>query len=471
MFKYLFFDDVLLNGRENVTRSYGIAELEEIYYDGILSTTIPSSFIVKTDDGRYAMIYQGFTKDNKIFASIAMSDDGVHFTPFNTENLIDIDDRKAPNELMDLTGCEIAYLLRDDINDSDERYKMLIARADSPNWRMIDEIYTSPDLIHWTLLEGAHWNGGAEPPVGVFYNKVKECFTIMTRPYWGMRMVGYVETKDWRTFTPYSICLRSDSLDGPLEEFYGMGAFEYDGWYIGFPFMYGSMPSGTASKFEGGKVRPQIAYSKDGNHWQRSLRTPFIDGTRADIIEKTGHEICMLWPNNITVSEDGSINLFAAACRFEHGSGFRKPDGGTIHRYKLRKDGFIMLKPEDLTMPALIATRENIWHGGELHVNIKCKNATVAVYESKGADNPEGHSFVIDGYGHEDCIAFSGDSSDWIVKFKDGKDLNSLKGKTLVFEIKFTDGELYSLHGDFTPTLNIPGVRYRTHGIMPDFLI
>jgi hypothetical protein len=45
-----------------------------------------------------------------------------------------------------------------------------------------------------------------------------------------------------------------------------------------------------------------------------------------------------------------------------------------------------------------------------------------------------------EGYGHEDYIAFSGDSTDWVPRYKIGRRISDLVGKTLVFEIKFENG-------------------------------
>ena len=100
------------------------------------------------------------------------------------------------------------------------------------------------------------------------------------------------------------------------------------------------------------------------------------------------------------------------------------------------------------------------------------KNATVALYDScetedTGGNNALGISHPLESYGHEDCIPFSGDSIDWEVKFKNGNTLDSLKNKTLIFEVKFTDGTLYSISGDYTDVFNTQAARFRKFGILP----
>ena len=73
----------------------------------------------------------------------------------------------------------------------------------------------------------------------------------------------------------------------------------------------------------------------------------------------------------------------------------------------------------------------------------------------------------IAGFTHDDCIPFSGDSTEWVPQFKNGRKIDELSGKTLVFEICFTDGKIYSISGNCTDLFNTEGARYRKFGILP----
>ena len=125
-----------------------------------------------------------------------------------------------------------------------------------------------------------------------------------------------------------------------------------------------------------------------------------------------------------------------------------------------------------IVKPSAVATREKVWHEGEVHLNIKAKNATVAVYVSDESEmvagNALGSARPIDGYGHEDCISFSGDSVDWVPQYKSGKKIEELRGKTVVFEVKFEDGEIFSLSGNYTDVYNTQAARYRRFGVLPE---
>ena len=154
----------------------------------------------------------------------------------------------------------------------------------------------------------------------------------------------------------------------------------------------------------------------------------------------------------------------------EHGPAFDGSGTGKILVYKLRRDGFVYLQTKEKEKPAVVISREKLWNGGELHLNLQAKRATVAVYTSsdpKKQGNPLGFARPMEGFTHEDCIAFEGDSKDWIPVFKSGKKLADLKGETLVIEVKFEDGKLYSLSGDYQDVFNTVGERYRLLGIEP----
>lgn len=62
---------------------------------------------------------------------------------------------------------------------------------------------------------------------------------------------------------------------------YGMPSFEYKDYYVGLPLMYRGFEGVNNTKFQGGTMESELAYSFDGHHWQRGIRTPFITGLDA----------------------------------------------------------------------------------------------------------------------------------------------------------------------------------------------
>lgn len=468
LYKNLFFDDQRLFVRDNAVRDYGEPELIEIYNDGVSAPCVESPYVFATDDGKYRMLYQGKISDIEGYSLfIAVSDDGIHFKPEDISEKRELSGALAPHQVMALPDNEIAYIIEDKINDPHERYKLLKTTLDSENIYISDTVMVSDDLIHWKELTDICWHErGTEPCTGVFYNEYRKCFTIITRPVWGDRQVGYVETKDWRTFTDFRLCMQCDSLDAPLEEIYGMPAFSYDGWKIGFTYIYGALENLHGAKFIGGTVKTQLSYSWDGMHWQRSLRTPFLAGDMKTVTERAGVSYNLVWPAYI-IRRDGEIFIYAAAATAEHGTAFDGKTRADILVFRLREDGFIRMENGDKTKPAVIATRENAWNGGEVHINIAAEKATVAIYRSEKDAYVGGWSEMLPEYSHENCIPFSGDSTDWIPQFKNGKKLDDLKGQTICIEVKFENGKLYSVSGDCVPLMNTEAAIFRKSGKLP----
>lgn len=464
MKKQFFFDDQMLFVRENVTRCYGKPEIVATYNDGICSTDFITGNVFQLDDGRYRMIYWGHSdkfSGNKAF--VAISDDGINFKPEN----ICLPGKQFPHEIMNVD--EIGTIYEDKhCSDPSERYKMLYIDPDYDALYIGDAVRVSSDLINWKRKEGSAWGEGTEPLCSVFYNEQRGVHTVLHRPFWGIRAVGYRETSDWINYSEFRPCLYVDSIDEPLAEIYGVStSFFYDGVYVAVPLLYRGIKSELNTKYWNGLIDSQLAYSYDGIYWRRSLREPFITGI------DMSPNYPMIWVSGAVTTDDGDVLIYASASEKEHGPAFKAPSGGVIFVYKLRRDGFICLKTDKKDEVSTVATREKVWHGGELHVNLSSEKATVAVHitkedeETTGGTNVLSFSNPLPGYGHDDCVPFSGDSVDWIPTWKNGKKLDDLKGNTLIFELKFNNGQVFSFGGEYTDVFNTEAARYRKFGILP----
>lgn len=456
--KQLFFDDSLLYGRDHVKRGYGKLERIAEYNDGVCSTDFCTGSVFRLENGAYRMLYFGQSaefEDKKLFSAI--SEDGVNFSPEAVEL---VGEHAYAHEIMHLSkGGEVAFIYEDE--GSADRYKMLMSEFQPDTFTVKDVLYTSKDLLHWELAEHVSWGDGTEPLVSVYYNRHKANHTVIQRPFWGCRTVGCKTTSDWKSFTEYRHVLGVDSCDEALAELYGMYAFEYDGMYIGAAHIYNGLHSEYNAKYLNGNIECELAYSYDGEYWRRSLREPFLSG---------GEECPLVWLSAM-VRRENDLLFYGSASERIHGPAFSEPGRGRLFVYRLRQDGFIALESEDAVTPSRVITREKLWKGGELHLNVCAANVTVGVYETFEAPgaptNSLGSAEPIDGYRAEDCIPFSGDCIDFIPQYKNGRTLSQLAGKTLVFEINYTNGALYSLSGDYIDLYNTEGVRYRKLGVLP----
>lgn len=470
MKKLLFFDDNKLFGIENTVRRYGNVKQIANYNDGICSTDFCTGRVFKLDDGRYRMLYFGHSADfdgKKLFC--AESNDGINFKPERLFDIAQHPEKCAPHEVMSLSARqEIAFIYEDEhCHNPSERYKLLLSSLSIERLAVESFICTSPDLINWKTEKYGYRSDGPEPLLSIFYNKEKKHHTFIERPSWGIRSVGFRNTKDFVEFSEFKPCLNVDSSDERLAEIYGMFAFEYDGMYIGLPHIYRGLKSELNAKYKNGIIDTQLAYSADGEYWQRSLREPFISG----VCGKTDKEYKLMWCFDMQKRED-SIYFYASASEREHGPAFHEPGKGSIIVYVMRKDGFVSLCTLDKTAPSVVSTRECAWFSGEPSFNLKAKKATVAVYISDESEFVSGNTLGVarplEGFSHDDCIPFEGDSTSWTPKFKSGRCVEELSGKTIILEVRFCDGELYSICGDFTLLYNTEAAKYRKFGALPE---
>ena len=460
MYKHLFFDDQRLYVRKGLRREYGVPEFVGTYVDPNLTSPYGWCFAMRGPDGKIRLLYNGFLNSDPQFHGfgIAVSDDGIHFSPQETGLAFEGDPRPLPNRILpsNANGSEIAALLECPDAPADERYKILFADIRSQT-HIDDDVYVSPDLVLWKRLEGSCWNRqGTEPITGAFYNPRTRKFVILSRLDWGQRRVGITETADWKSFPPVDLCLQCDSLDEPLAEIYGMPAIEYDGWFVGFPLVYSGFEQEICNKFSSGMMRVQLAYSLNGCHWQRSLRTPFIGGETVP-----DGPWPMTFLSSVLRDADGSLLLYVCASHRQHGTPPAEMIGNAaVKILRLREDGFIKLVTEP-GAEGTLALRDTCWQGGPLRINLEAEHATCAIYKYKvGADREVLLS-------HEDCIPFTGDSVRWVPQWRNGSP-DELAGKLINIEVRLRGGALYSIAYDGFPLMNIQARRYEQSGILPE---
>ncbi|MBQ7176420.1 MAG: hypothetical protein IJS08_03310 [Victivallales bacterium] len=461
MFKHLFFDDTRLLKRENLARDYGKPVSCGTFIDPRVSCGYAWAFATRGPDGRFYLLYHGYLDgQKKIVPALAVSDDGVSFKAAEIPEDALPKQPALPNQL-DIplpNNSEIATLFDDPTAPKSERYKILLSdHTDLYPKRFIDDyVLSSPDLFHWTRMADSCWNTrGTEPVTGCFHNPIYKTNVVLTRPDWGQRRFAITETVDWHRYSPMELCMQADSEDLPLAEIYGMTALELDGWFIGFPLIYTGFPQSFEHKFRGGTMGVQLAYSLNGRHWQRSLRKYFL-GPELDVGDGLWQ---MTFPTSYLKQEDGSWLIYTGSSHAPHGSTPEEILGMTAVRIlRLRKDGFICLKTEKADEPSLLALREAVWNGGDLTINLVAENATCAIY-----DTTDGVPTMV--RSHEDCIPFSGDSTNWTPQWKNGN-LDDFKKKTLIVEIAMTNGKLFSIEYDAIPLMTLEGIRYRELGIL-----
>ena len=455
----LFFDDQRLTERWNLGRKIGhpILQEESVYLDPATDSVNLCwgyPFVYKGID-RWLLFYQGWpTQGGTLPAPIpllAESTDGLRWKPMDLRHIPLGEDRILPNQVLPfhLDGATIleSQFFFDEKAAPEERFKALTLYKIS-ELRFSSPIFVSPDGLHWKRKEQAFWHEGTDAPdypVCIYWNPVRESYTLCARPMHCDRRISVSETKDWLHFSKPELVFQPDALDPPLSDFYGMPVLPYKDYFVGLLEVYCAPPylsyQGISAgaipthKFLGGHVESQLAYSLNGWHFQRGLRENFIvQGAPGDVDFGCVYPCCMV------DTEDGLL-IYAAVSKREHG---HAPNScGAIAAYRLRPDGFVSLCSKNgygsLKTKALYLGEDG------LTFNVRCPNGSFRI----GALTPEGAQ--IPGYSLTECAAFQGDSLKMEPVWQSGKSLRQLAGQAVVLEIELLEAELFSYTGKFIP--------------------
>ena len=456
----LFFDDQPLDRMDNVARRVGHPELipEPVYIDPDVNTHFGFPTVFQDEaSGKWRVIHDGrnFREPNPWL--MAESDDGIHWSPRDTTNELDLPDRKHAHQILPILrdGRPNSYVnLR---AEPAERIKSLVGTTDP-------YMLVSPDGLHWTRKE-AKWHNMSppDPPTCVFWNDVRQSYVLATRPEGGDRRICVVETKDWVTYSTPELALQCDAMDAPLTQIYGMPVIPYEGIYIGLVWLFHCIPE-PPNKYLGGHMDVQLAYSLNGWHFQRGLRDPFIpNGPPGDPDSGTVYPSCMI------PKEDGSLWFYASACTLEHGN-VPKGDTGSIIAYSLRRDGFVYL--ESTGGNGTIGTRLLYWRGGEAQLNVQGQGGEVRVQVTdpgrRVGPGPSPRVTPLEGYSFVNCEPFSGDDAAWTPRWKNGKTLADLSGKAVRLEVQLNSARLYAIRGDFVQMSSGQSGAFSQDNVIPE---
>ena len=219
-------------------------------------------------DRRFKLWYMGGYQQN---CALAVSSDGVRwerpsFDVVPGTNIVHTQRRDSNTVWLDLDAREPA-----------ERYKMAAFTLDGRRLRLS----TSPDGIHWRARDGGGPSGDRST---CFYNPFRDVwvFSLRAEHAAGLnRYRRYIESRDfataqWRDGDPvmWTGADRHDAARPDLHitpELYNLDAVAYESVLLGlFTMFRGERPE---------REKPNdvcLGFSRDGFHWDRTWREPFI---------------------------------------------------------------------------------------------------------------------------------------------------------------------------------------------------
>lgn len=345
-----------------------------------------------------------------------------------------------------------------------ERFKMFLYFRNNPSkdsykFNQKDTIdaaghlYVSGDGINWNHL-------GLSSPCGdnttFFYNPFKKRFVFSIRESWPYRARAYHENEDflkaaqWDEGSPLKWA-RADCLDlpdptiGDTPQLYDLNATAYESLLLGaFAIFYGPQNPICAKTGSPKIIDIQLAFSRDGFHWDRNNRTPFIESSRENGTWNYGYlhasgGICLIVRDELWFYFSAFSGKGSTLTKGETGD-FRQDNsmysGGSTGLAILRRDGFASMDAGQ--EEKVIITKPILFEGHDLYVNV---------------DNPKGelkieildiNGKIIPPYTIENCRLINTNQTKLKVLWSNGENLSRLSGLPVKFRFKMKSGKLYS---------------------------
>ncbi len=306
----------------------------------------------------------------------------------------------------------------------------------------------SDDGIHWTdQPENPILRGRSDTFNNMVYNPDRDVFMMYRRSTVNaheIRRIAYTESKDLIAWSQPVTILDPDELDAPF--LYSMAVVPYQGIYLGFLQMFYAANAGykTGPRYykdgrceKEGHLDIQLAWSRDGMHWDRHPQRPIFlangpHGTYdwgmisvAQGIFERGDRLHFYY--------NGSTNLHKP-----YHSG--PPGTGSLLLATLRRDGFVSL---DTPGVGYVLTKPLLNPEGKLHLNCKTNpGGSVRVAVRRGDGERDGdwiHGFMFD-----DADPFSGDTVDTVYSWQGKPDVSQSKGQAIRLHFWLERAELYS---------------------------
>lgn len=390
-------------------------------------------------DKRFKMWYHAGWFDGTAYAT---STDGIHWTRPALDVVPGTNRVVAPRD--DFRRDGVSVWLDHDAARPDERFKMFLY-ARSRTYPAGGRLLTSPDGIHWTerTLTG---------PVGdnttFFYNPFRKKWVMSIRTSRNQRQRDYRESSEflnasdgrWGPDQPVYWC-GADDRDRPDPEIkvptqlYKLDAVGYESLMLGLVNVHYGPSNEVCAKGKYPKLTElELAFSRDGFHWDRTCRETFIGASRLP-----GD-----WQRGYIHSVGGCCLIVGDRLYIYYGafSGVSPKSGGGIYAGAstglafLRRDGFASMNAG--RTPGTLTTRPVLFSGKHLFVNLDAPVGTLRVEVLDEAGRP------IEPFTLDNCEPVAGNRTRLPVRWRQAEDLSTLAGRTVRFRFTLENGKLYA---------------------------
>ena len=460
------FDDYWIDFKKNVLRRWYRPEKRSEYVDlnlnggGCYQTAMWSP-----EQNCYLLWYEyvrDADSDECRYLSVARSDDGIHWEPWN-RNQCDTTQKKVyPNTIyLGNPGIHGGSVYRDEREENPEwRYKLcscgytgLYQKRGIQNSAVI--LSTSPDGLHWTPHEEMEVHPNTSDTTNYFYyNPVTEEYNALIRAGFVDRRVCLTTSKDLVHWSRPKVILHPGAEfnnDAYATQFYGLVSRWMDGYFVGFLWRYYT----SCGDFDYSRMKgfqdTELVYSYDGEHWMRTTGRPFQERPLPPEFGFSSLNFNSIYPDK----DNEKLYLIASGSRMMHSGvgqypGFleeKKAAHSAAITYELRKDGFCGLEAN--TTDGLLVTKAMELCGEDLYLNVNAAFGRVrmAVYDHQGQP--------YEGFDFEDCQPVQEDGCKVRPTFK-GHDIRELRGKRIRIALRLECATLYCIEGPLRPWIRFP---------------
>lgn len=377
----------------------------------------------------------------------ATSLDGLHWDRPN------LDLQPGTNRILDPAITPDSWAVFPDYDGTNPaaRWKMYLRPpgGDQPGLSMV-----SADGIHWSKpIE----SGITADRSTMFYNPFRKKWVYSlrsnvrgrSRHYWecddflaGAKWEDPRRSSDEKTPVFWAAADRLDPPDpdiGAAPQLYNLDAVAYESILLGIYEILLGPDNATCAKTGFPKTTElTLAYSRDGFHWSRPDRSPFIPASRRDAwdrgyVQSVGG-LCVIQGDQLWFYYTGFQGDASRAKRhwLENGMYARGSTGVAF----LRRDGFVSM--DAAKKPGTLTTRPLTFSGRRLFVNLDAPQGELRV-EILDAQN-----HVIEPFSAANCEPITADTTKQVVRWKSGSDLSAVASQPVKFRFHLTNGQLYA---------------------------
>ena len=350
-----------------------------------------------------------------------------------------------------IAGGDNAIWLDLNATDSTQRYKAIIERWVDGDWRKhFDERKGLPRHTLHTSSDGRIWSqgvptGSASDYTSFFYNPFRNKWVFsLKRDTKRGRARFYSEGDDFIKGAPWHDAVfwvnadeedRPDPEVGDPAQLYSLNAVAYESLILGQFYIHLGPHNNVSEQTKIPKITElKMGFSRDGFHWHRPDRVPFVAATRQEgdwdrsylhgtmgICLVMGDKLWFPYTGYSGIAPDGSRGMYT---------------GASIGMATLRRDGFASM--EAGKKKGTLLTRPVTFSGKYLFVNVDCPEGELRVEVLDEQDR------VLKQFSVKTSRPICIDKTLHKVEWATGDDLSALADKPVKFRFHLTNGRLYS---------------------------